>query len=88
MTGKRVIGAVILSFGLTAAGCSTPARVSGGPGSTGAGENGQAWLGYLKHRERLYRLDELLDPRYRAASDDPFVRQFHPDGMYADWAGL
>ncbi|MHC4063193.1 MAG: hypothetical protein ACYSUI_01645 [Planctomycetota bacterium] len=42
-------------------------------------------VGYLQHRGRLYRIGDLLDPRLRAPSDDPFVREFDPDHM---WAGF
>ncbi len=82
-----IIGAMFL-LGILASGCSTPAKVSVGPGGRLADERGRAWLGYLKHRERVYRLEDLLDPHYRAASDDPFAREFEPDNVYADWAGL
>jgi len=88
MCPKGTVIGVTLSLGLMAVGCSTPAKVSVGPGGGLADEGGRAWLGYLKHREWVYRLEDLLDPRYRAASDDPFVRQFEARHMYADWAGL
>lgn len=33
-------------------------------------------LGFLEHRGKRYWLSDLMDPAYRAASDDRFVRQF------------
>lgn len=33
-------------------------------------------VGILEHRGNRYFLNDLFDPAYRAASDDPFVKQF------------
>jgi hypothetical protein len=41
-------------------------------------------LGYLEHRGRMYALEDLMDPAYRASSDAPFVREFDVDNF---WAG-
>ena len=49
-----------------------------------AGEGGQPRLGYLEHRGNMYALEDLMDPEYRAASDDDFVRTFDPGAV---WAG-
>jgi hypothetical protein len=88
MAGKYVIAGTTLLLGLIIAGCVTPAQVTERPRSEPTEEKGRAWLGYLMHRARVYRLDDLFDPQYRADSKDHFVRQFQPDETYADWAGL
>jgi hypothetical protein len=41
-------------------------------------------LGFLEHRGKRYWVKDLMNPAYRAASDNPFVRQF--DRM-EKWAG-
>ena len=41
-------------------------------------------VGYLGHRGRLYRIEDVLDPTFRAESDDPFLRDLDPREM---WAG-
>jgi hypothetical protein len=42
----------------------------------------------LLHRGRFYDVADLMDPAFRAESDDPFVRSFNPDQAIADvWAG-
>ena len=46
-------------------------------------------IGLIEHRGRFYRLEDLMNPAYRAESNDPFVRQFAPDTNVAiPWAGL
>jgi len=47
-------------------------------------------LGLIEHREQFYRFEDLMNPQYRAASDDPFVRSFASPAHYAEqpWAGL
>ncbi len=46
-------------------------------------------LGALEHRGRRHELRDLLGADYRAASNDPFVRDFDPDRAVAVvWAGL
>ena len=40
-------------------------------------------LGVLEHRGRFYDLRDLANPDYRAASTDPFVRDFNPDTVLA-----
>jgi len=41
-------------------------------------------LGYLKHRGKKYWVSDLMDPKFRAASDDRFVRQFDQGLKFAD----
>ncbi|UCD27874.1 MAG: hypothetical protein JSV03_12320 [Planctomycetota bacterium] len=43
-------------------------------------------LGYLEHRGRRYEVRDLMDPEYRADSEDDFVRKFNPDAMLADFS--
>ena len=53
-------------------------------------------LGTLEHRGTRYELRDLFDPAYRAASEDPFARDFDPLRLLAAehvalpviWAGL
>lgn len=46
-------------------------------------------IGLIEHRGRFYRLEDLMNPAYRAESNDPFVRQFAPDTNVAiSWAGM
>jgi hypothetical protein len=40
-------------------------------------------LGVVEHRGRRHELRDLLDPAYRAASDDEYVRDFDPDRALA-----
>ncbi len=54
-------------------------------GSPPTAELTQRSLGYLEHRGQMYALEDLMDPAYRAASSDPFVREFDLDGI---WAGI
>ncbi len=45
-------------------------------------------IGLLEHRGRFYRIEDLMNPAYRAESNDPFVRKFVPDTNVAiPWAG-
>jgi hypothetical protein len=41
-------------------------------------------VGFLEHRGKRYFLNDLMDPAYRAASDDLFVRQFDDAVKIAD----
>lgn len=41
-------------------------------------------LGFVEHQGRRYDLRNLMDPAYRAASDDLFVRNFSPETALAD----
>ncbi len=51
-------------------------------------EPGRASLGYLRHRDRWYHVRDVVDPAFRAASDDPFLKRFDSDRAIADsWAG-
>jgi hypothetical protein len=88
MVTRHMLSAAALLLGLVVAGCSTRSKVA--PGSGGVLLDGmeRSSLGYLQHRGRVYRLEDLLDPRFRAASDDPFVQQLRLDKLYASWAGL
>lgn len=42
-------------------------------------------VAFLEHRGKRYFLNDLFDPAYRAASDDPFVKQF---GEGENFAGI
>ncbi len=53
-------------------------------GSPPTAELTQHSLGYLEHRGRMYALEDLMDPAYRASSDAPFVREFNVEAI---WAG-
>lgn len=46
-------------------------------------EKGRASLGVLEHRGTRYELRDLLDPAYRATSEDPFPRDFDPLHQFA-----
>jgi len=41
-------------------------------------------LGFLEHRGKRYWISDLMNPAYRAASDDPFIKQFDQGVMFAD----
>ena len=88
MVTMRVAGAVVLLLGLMVAGCATPSKVAAEPGVGLPAELEPSSFGYLKHRERMYRLEDLLDACFRVASEDPFVQRFQPQETYAGWAGL
>ena len=47
------------------------------PNSTGPS------LGELEHRGHRYALRDLNNQAYRDASDDPFVRNFNPETVWA-----
>ena len=47
-------------------------------------DESQPSLGYLEHRGRRYEVRDLMDPRYRADNDDPFIRNFAPRTILAD----
>ena len=42
-------------------------------------------IGYIGRRGHLHRIEDILDPTYRAASNDPAIRDLHPAQM---WCGL
>jgi hypothetical protein len=88
MAATRTISGLVALLGLMAAGCSTPAKVSGPEDARYVVDEDRPLAGYLEHRGRRYRVDHLFDARQRAASRDPFVRQFDPRNTLADWAGL
>ena len=88
MRAIHVLGLLTLLTGLATAGCAAPASVSELRSAGLIDEKGRPSLGYLEHRGRIYPLNQLLDPEYRAASDDPFVREFRPQRIHANWAGL
>ena len=45
-------------------------------------------MGLIQHRGQFYRFEDLMNPEYRATSDDPFVKSFAEQGHYAEpWAG-
>ncbi len=41
-------------------------------------------MGYLQHRGTQHAVRDLLDPTYRAASQDSFVQKFDPHTCFAD----
>jgi hypothetical protein len=41
-------------------------------------------LGYLEHRNHQYPIRDLMDPTYRAANSDKFVRGFNPQTALAN----
>ena len=68
MLVKRIALIVIPAAGLVFSGCQVaPKTEVRGPS-----------LGYLEHRGRAHDLRALMDPHYRAASDDAFARGFEP----------
>lgn len=45
-------------------------------------------MGLIEHRGQFYRFEDLMDPAFRAASNDPFVQRFGEPGHFATpWAG-
>ena len=42
-------------------------------------------IGYIGRRGQLHRIEDLFDPNYRTASNDPVIRDLNPAQM---WAGL
>lgn len=44
-------------------------------------------LGLIEHRGKFYRLEDLMDPAYRAASSEKFVREFGATNVANLWAG-
>ena len=45
-------------------------------------------IGLIQHRGQFYRFEDLMNPEYRAASDDPFVQSFAEQRHFAvPWAG-
>ena len=56
---------------------TTPTKVS----------DGQPGIGLIEHRGRFYRMEDLMDPAYRAASSDRFVKNFGDTHLVQEWAG-
>ncbi len=74
----------ILSLGLIAS-CS---QVAPQPTRPAIERSPQKFIGVLEHRGKFYRIEDLMDPSYRAESDDPFVKGFMADSHLATpWAG-
>jgi len=44
-------------------------------------------IGLIAHRGKFYRLEDLMDPAYRAASSDKFVRDFGDSHIVTGWSG-
>ena len=78
-----VVGAAVLFMPV---GCGNLEFI--GPELVLTRKHGGPSLGYLKHRGRLYDIRNLMDPEYRATSDDEFVRSFDPEVLHAYWAGM
>ncbi len=38
----------------------------------------------IERRGKFYRYDDLMNPAYRAQSDDPFIRNFDPNVYFAE----
>ncbi|MHC4444251.1 MAG: hypothetical protein ACYTF1_16340 [Planctomycetota bacterium] len=71
---------------VTIAGCSAVRYRSTCPNSA-VMDHDRPSLGYLDHRGRQYEIRDLMNPAYRAASDDEFVRKFNIKTTLADfWA--
>jgi len=79
-------GLLVLAIAALAvlAGCSMLPKSSQRP-ARGIRESAPS-LGYLEHRGQTYPLRDLLDPRFRAQSRDPFARDFDPAHHIADLA--
>jgi len=71
MALNRVILIVLVPAALLLAGCQITPRDT------------RPSLGQLEHRGRRYALRDLASQAYRQASDDPFVRNFDPQMVYA-----
>jgi hypothetical protein len=77
--------AAILTLLVVAAGtgCGAAQSNTPTPGIIQAEVHDRPPLGVLEHRGRFYDLRDLMNPDYRAASTDPFVRDFSPDTVLA-----
>ena len=83
LSRRRIIVRASLCLGLGA--CSSVEwPMAGGQGQTL--QRAPALLGFVEHQGRRYELRDLMDPAYRAASDDPFVRGFTPETALASRA--
>src|SRR5712671_5250188 len=45
-------------------------------------------IGLIEHRGRFYRMEDLMDPAFRAASNERFVKNFGDTHIVRDWAGM
>ena len=78
-----IFAIVVLSLGA----CQMPPKGQAAP----AVDNPKAdrsSLGYLEHRGRRHALLDLMDPAYRATSDDPVARNFDVADYYARSSSL
>ena len=77
---RRMLTLVALAIAFTAFICSDPPPAAPRVHT----------IGLIGHRGQFYRIEDLLNPEYRAASNDPFVKSFAPPGQYAadPWAGM
>lgn len=82
MTRRILVTSLVVAISAFA-GCSAPQQVEKGP------EPAPRSIGLVEHRGRIYRMENLMDPAYRAKSGDPFVRGFAEENNIAiEWAGL
>jgi hypothetical protein len=73
----RSLASFILTIAvLSLGGCQTPQSGPARQGLNNANDD-RGSLGYLEHRGRRHALLDLLDPAYRAGSDDPVARNFN-----------
>jgi hypothetical protein len=80
-----VVSCVLILAGVIVTSCAAPPKSAAIPADRFDSAE-QAPLGYLQHRERIYPLHQLLNPRYRQESEDDFVRRFNAARNYADWS--
>ncbi len=71
MALKRRILLVLTTAILTVTGCQNALKTT------------SPSLGELQHRGQRYALRDLADQAYREASNDPFVRNFDPETVWA-----
>lgn len=78
---RAVLPGIVLLTGIT--GCTESRHSSG---TTNPAEIRS--IGCVMHRGKYHDIKDLLNPTYRAESDDPFVKSFAPDHAVAvPWAG-
>ena len=82
MIAKALATAVFGIATLTLGGCQAPQTGLASQAVDNANADLPS-LGYLEHRGRRHALRDLLDPAYRAKSDDPVARDFDVDAYFA-----
>ena len=81
MTGKQLMVSLFTCL-LVAGGCAISRQ--GPPMAQGPAAVSKAVsLGYIVHRERQHEVRDLMSDAYRETSDDPFVRDFDPQTVFA-----